>query len=204
MHLADNQPDLPGLGDIPAAIARAAHRAPGLATCPVDHVALCVEAANLPRYVEQVVQQLPAARVSDYCIGDRGSGMRIVELRDVAAAVHLVLAAPTGSRGQLVEFLALTGAEGLQHIAFAVPDARAAVAELAARGLRFEGGADAPERAVIEARDGDNWVRQAFTEPLFDGFFIEVIERRGILGMRARNIDALYALKAQGEHRMAS
>lgn len=130
--------------------------------------------------------------------------MRIAELRDADAGLHVVLAAPTGRRGQLAEFLAETGAEGLQHIAFAVPDARAAVLELAAHGLHLEGGDEAPERALIEEREGENWVRQAFTKPLFGGFFLEVIERKGILAMRPGNISALYDLKEQCENRMAS
>lgn len=203
MHLADKQIDLPGIRDIPAALAGVARRAASLASCPVDHVALCIEAVNFPRYLRQVRQQLPASSVSEYCIGDPDSGMRIAEVRDSGAGVHLVLAAPTGGRGQLVEFLAATGAEGLQHVAFTVPDARAAVLDLAGRGLRFVGGADDPARAIVEAREGDNWLRQAFTEPLFGAFFIEVIERRGIVAMRPANIDALYALKAGCESQAA-
>ena len=98
----------------------------------------------------------------------------------------------------MVEFLSETGAEGLQHIAFAVPDVRAAVLDLGARGLPFVGGGD-PARAIVEAREGDNWLRQAFTEPLFGRFFIEVIERKGIVEMRPGNIESLYALKDECE-----
>jgi 4-hydroxyphenylpyruvate dioxygenase-like putative hemolysin len=162
-------------------------------------VALCVEAVNFDRYVERARQQLPGSRAREYSIGDLQDGMRIAEIRDRDAGVHIVLAAPTGDRGQLVEFLAVTGAEGLQHVAFAVPDATAAVAQLSAQGLRFVGGAVDPARAIVEVREGDSWLRQAFTEPLFGQFFIEVVERQGIVEMRPQNIRSLYDMKAGSE-----
>jgi 4-hydroxyphenylpyruvate dioxygenase-like putative hemolysin len=197
MHLVDRQIDLPGIPDIPSAVARVVRRAAGLAACAVDHVALCVEAGNFDRYVERARQQLPGSRFSEYSIGDLQDGMRIAEVRDRDAGVHIVLAAPTGDRGQLAEFLAVTGAEGLQHVAFAVPDAAAAVAELSAQGLCFVGGAVDPARAIVEVREGDSWLRQAFTEPLFGEFFIEVVERRGIVEMRPENIRSLYDMKSE-------
>lgn len=194
MHLADRPIDLPGIPDVPTAVARVVRRAAGLSVCSVDHVALCVEAVNFDGYVERARQRLPGSRSTEYTIGERQDGMRIAEIRD--AGVHIVLAAPTGDRGQLAEFLAVTGAEGLQHVAFAVPDVAAAVAELSAQGLRFVGGAVDPARAIVEVREGDSWLRQAFTEPLFGAFFIEVIERRGIVEMRPENIRSLYDMKA--------
>lgn len=203
MHLADNQMDLPGIRDVPAAVARVTRRVASLAVYPLDHVALCVEAASFDRYVRQVREQLPSCGATEYTAGDPDSGMRIAELRDPDAGVHVVLAAPRGNRGQLVDFLATTGGEGLQHVAFVVPDVRAAVTDLAARGLRFVGGARDPALAIVEAREGDNWLRQAFTEPLFGGFFLEVVERRGIVEMRPGNIDQLYAMKAEREHQAA-
>ncbi len=205
MHFAYKHLDLPGIPDIPSAVARVGRRAASLARCQVDHVALCVEAANFDRYVRYARQQLPASTFGEYLIGDAGNGMRIAEVRDPDTGVHVVLAAPTGGRGQLVEFLAQTGGEGLQHVAFVVPNVRAAVLDLAAIGLRFVGGAGDgnPGRAIVEVREGDNCLRQAFTEPLFGGFFIEVIERKGIMEMRPANIRSLYELKDECEHPVA-
>lgn len=197
MHFPQIQIDLPGINDVPSAVSRVALRVASLAGCPVDHVTLCVESVNLPSYVSRVRQQLPSATASEYCVGDPDSGMRIVELRDQAAGVHVVLAAPTGERGQVAEFLAGKGAEGLQHVGFAVPDVRSAMAELAAQGLRFVGGAENPERAIVEVREGENWLRQAFTEPLFGGFFVELIERQGIVEMRPENIRSLFSMNEE-------
>jgi len=202
MHRAETYIDLPGIQDVPSAVARVTRRAASLAGYTIDHVALCVEAANLSRYVARAREQLPAATSREYCVADFAGGMRIVEVRDPGAGVHVVLAAPTGERGQLVDFLDLTGAEGLQHVAFAVPDVRAAVVDLAARGLHFVGGANDPERAIVEVREGESWLRQAFTEPLFGGMFFELIERRGIVEMRPENIESLYAMKADCERRV--
>lgn len=203
MHMADKDIDVPGIRDIPGAVAEVTRRAASLAGCTLDHVALCVEAANLTRYVERVRGKLPASRFSECRVGEPDSGMWIAVIEEPEAAVHVVLAAPTGDKGQLADFLLQTGAEGLQHIAFAVPDLRAAMAGLAAQGFRFVGGAEDPDRAIVEVREGDRWLRQAFTEPLFGGFFLELIERHGIEGMRTGNIQSLYALNENSHCRTA-
>ena len=129
--------------------------------------------------------------------------MRIAVIEAPEAAVHVVLAAPTGDSGQLADFLVQTGAEGLQHLAFAVPDLRAAMVDLVAQGFRFVGGAEDPDRAIVEVREGDSWLRQAFTEPLFGGIFLELIERNGITGMRPGNIQSLYVLNEDSQCRTA-
>ena len=201
MRLADRNIDVPGIADVPAAVAAVIRRAPSLAGRPLDHVTLCVAAANLLVYAQRVRTQLPASRFSEYRVGDADSGMWIAEIEDSEAAIHVVLAAPTGAKGQLAEFLAQNGAEGLQHVAFAVPDLGPAMADLQAQGFRFVGGAD-EDQAVVEVREGDCWLRQAFTEPLSGGFFLELVERHGITGMRPRNIESLYTLKEDTSSRM--
>jgi len=203
MRLADRNIDVPGIPGVPEAVAAITRRAPSLAGRPLDHVTLCVEAANLPVYAERVRRQLPGSRFSEYRIGEGDSGLWIAEIEDAEAGIHVVLAAPTGDKGQLAEFLVQNGAEGLQHVAFAVPDLGVAMADLVAQGFRFVGGADAPDQAVVEVREGDCWLRQAFTEPLFGGFFLELVERHGITGMRPRNIESLYTLKEDTSSRTA-
>lgn len=196
MRLADKDIDVPGIRDIPGAVAEVTRRAASLAGRPLDHITLCVEAANLHCYVERVRRHLPASRFSEYRVGEADTGMWIAEIEEPESAVHVVLAAPTGDKGQVADFLAQTGAEGLQHVAFSVPDLRAAMTDLKAQGLRFVGGAEDPDRAILEVREGDRWLRQAFTEPLFGGFFLELIERKGMSGLHPGNIQSLYSLNA--------
>ncbi|MDP2325122.1 MAG: VOC family protein [Gammaproteobacteria bacterium] len=194
MRLADTDINVPGIRDIPGTVAEVTRRVASLAGRPIDHVALCVEAANLQRYIGQVRQKLPASLLGEFQIGEPDSGMRIAAIEDTASEIHVVLVAPSGSKGQLAEFLARTGAEGLQHIAFAVPDLRAAMSCAAAEGLKFAGGSENLDRAILEVREGDRWLRQTFTEPVFGEFFVELIERHGITGMDPRNIQSLYDL----------
>ena len=203
MRLADAGIDVPGIQDIPGAVAEVTRRAASLAGRPLDHITLCVEAANLQCYVERVRRQLPASRFSEYRVGEPDSGMWIAEIEEPSVSLHVVLAAPTGARGQVADFLTHTGAEGLQHLAFAVPDLRAAMADLIAQGIRFVGGAEDPDRAILEVREGDRWLRQAFTEPLFGSFFLELIERNGMTGLHPGNIQSLYALNENGRRRSA-
>jgi hypothetical protein len=82
---------------------------------------------------------------------------------------------------------------GLQHVAFAVTALVPALAALEARGLRFLGGPGAA--AVTELREGEHWLRQVFTEPVWGGFFVELVERHGVTGLHASNIRAMNAAK---------
>lgn len=201
MRLSEMDIDVPGIRDIPGAMAEVSRRAASLAGRPVDHVTLCVEAANLVQYTGRVRKRLPASRIGEYRVGEPDSGMLIAEIEDSATAVHVVLAAPTGTDGQVAEFLSRTGAEGLQHIAFTVTDLRAAMASLAAEGLKFVGGAEERDRAILEVREGDRWLRQTFTEPLFGEFFVELIERNGMTGLHPNNMQSLYELNEGSQGR---
>lgn len=191
---ADCNIDLPGGRDIPSVVAEVVRRVPLLADCEVDHVAFCVEAINFDRHVRRLSEQLPAASIREYRVGDADSGMRTAEIRDAGRSLHLVLSAPLGDRGQIATFLSRTGREGLQHIAFSVPDVATSVKQLAAEGLCFVGGTDDPQLAVVEVEEDGTSLRQAFTEPLFGEFFVEIIERNGITEMRTENIRALYEM----------
>jgi 4-hydroxyphenylpyruvate dioxygenase-like putative hemolysin len=159
----------------------------------LDHVTLCVDAGNLGRYAALLAAQLPGARSERHRVGAPADGMDIIALSHAASGVHVVLAAPTGPGGQVAEFLDAAGCEGLQHVAFAVTALAPALAALEARGLRFVGGPGAA--AVIELREGEHWLRQVFTEPVWGGFFVELVERHGVTGLHASNIRAMYAAK---------
>lgn len=155
-----------------------------------DHVTLCVEAGELAGCTAALRAQLPAAECEHHRVGAAGDGMDIVAVTDAASGVHVVLAAPTGPGGQVADFLADAGCAGLQHVAFAVSELEPALAALEARGLRFVDGPGAG--AIIEVREGERWLRQAFTERVWGGFFVELVERRGITGLRAANIRSMY------------
>lgn len=159
----------------------------------VDHVTLCVDAGNLDRYTALLAAQLPGAARERHRIGAPEDGMDIVALSDAASGVHVVLAAPSGPGGHVAGFLEAAGCEGVQHLAYTVPGLAPAIAALEARGLRFVGGPG--PAAIIELRDGERWLRQVFTEPVWGGFFVELVERHGIAGLHAANIGTMYAGK---------
>jgi 4-hydroxyphenylpyruvate dioxygenase-like putative hemolysin len=158
---------------------------------PIDHVTVCVYPENLAAYAEKIAARLPSARCERYDAGTGLSGMSIAAI-SLANGFRIVLAAPTGESGQVAEFLARTGCEGLQHVAFSVPEMGAAYAALAEGGVTFLGGSG--EEAVVELRDEDRWLRQAFTAPLWGEFFIEILERHGIEGLHPGNMQSLYEM----------
>jgi 4-hydroxyphenylpyruvate dioxygenase-like putative hemolysin len=121
--------------------------------------------------------------------------MRIAAVADRDTGVHVVLAAPRGQSGQVADYLARTGCEGLQHVAFRVKSVRRSLDALARHGLRFIGSTAHRHDAMIEMRQGDRWLRQAFTEPLWGEFFIEIVERRGVSGLLAANMQSLYEMR---------
>lgn len=166
---------------------------------PLDHVTVCVYADNLDAYVAQLRATLPAAVCERYRVGTDHAGMMIAAISDPASGVQIVLAAPVGDVGQVAEFLANTGCEGLQHLAFSVPSVHAALHALQGQGLRFVGSTPGcRDDAIIELREEDRWLRQAFTEPVWGEFFIELVERKGITGLHPGNIQALYDMNEQG------
>lgn len=171
---------------------------PGAAP-PIDHVTVCVYPENLDTYAGLLCASLPSASCGRYSVGSGDSGMRIAAISDPATGAHIVLAAPIGKTGQVADFLANTGCEGLQHVAFTVPSVHETLGALAGRGMRFIGATagDAGD-AVIELREDDRWLRQAFTEPLWGEFFVEILERNGIDGLHASNIESLYKMNERG------
>lgn len=185
---------VPGLAEVSGTLARIRGRSPSLASCAVDHVSVCVLVANLPCYTDRIRAALRGATCSQHLIGDEDSGMWIADLEDRQAGVHLVLAAPAGPRGQVAEFLAVTGGEGLQHLAFAVPSLEQAMTRLDQEGIAFVGGREGFPGTILEVHEGEDTLRQAFTAPLWGGFFVELVERRGIRGLRPANMQALYAI----------
>lgn len=174
------------------------------AAARIDHVAVCVYPENLDVYAEVLCARLPAASCERYTVGTNEAGMRIAAISEPSSGAHIVLSAPTGRAGQLADFLANTGCEGLQHVAFSVPSVRGALDALTARGMRFIGAsAGSAGEAVIELREDGGYLRQAFTEPLWGEFFVEVLERNGISGLRASNIQSLYEINERGRNRVS-
>lgn len=174
------------------------------AAARIDHVAVCVYPENLNAYADALCARLPAASCERYTVGTDESGMRIAAISEPSSGAHIVFSAPTGRAGQLADFLANTGCEGLQHVAFSVPSVRGALAALTGRGMRFIGAsAGSADEAVVELREDGGYLRQAFTEPLWGEFFVEVLERNGISGLRASNIQSLYEINERGRNRVS-
>jgi methylmalonyl-CoA/ethylmalonyl-CoA epimerase len=127
----------------------------------LDHVGIVV--ANLSESIDrwQPVLGPPESPPEEV----PGGGVRVAFF--AAGETHLEFVEPSGLKSPVSKFLATRGG-GLHHIAFAVPDVDAALAEVAARGGR-----------LIDAhgRPGARGRRIGFAHPAaFGGVLVEFVE----------------------------
>jgi len=127
----------------------------------LDHVGIVV--ASLPEAIERWRPVLgepsgPAEEVP-------GGGVRVAFLS--AGATHIELVEPTGPESPVSKFLATRGG-GIHHLAYAVTDVDAALAEVAKRGGRL---------LDLRGRPGARGRRVGFCHPsAFGGVLVEFVE----------------------------
>ena len=128
-----------------------------------DHVGVVV--AHLPEALERWRPVLgePTSPPEEV----PGNDIRVAFLE--AGDLHVELIEPTSLRSPVSKFLATRGG-GLHHIAFAVPDVDAALADVAARGGRL---------IDHHARLGARGRRVGFAHPAtFGGVLVEFVEEK--------------------------
>lgn len=197
--------------------------APGRAEA-LDHIALCVPAADLDRVANLYARAfgLTWTPVDRIVIGDGEQAMDSAVLAGPGCTFTLVAPGPGSQRGQLEAFLDASRGAGVQHIAVRVPDIVAEVRRASGQGAQFLPALSAyydrlPARlgrippphsldalrstGVLADTDAHGPMWQIFTRPLKrpSEFFIEFIERRGSQGFGSGNIRALYEAKAAAE-----
>jgi methylmalonyl-CoA epimerase len=128
-----------------------------------DHVGIVV--ANIPEALElwRPILGEPASPPEEV----PGSGVRVAFL--AVGGTHVELVEPTGLKSPVSKFLATRGG-GIHHLAFAVPDVDAALAEVATRGGRL---------IDRHSRPGARGRRVGFAHPsAFGGVLVEYVEER--------------------------
>lgn len=129
----------------------------------LDHIGIVV--ASIPEALERWKRALGSPTSPPEEVP--GGGVRVAFLS--AGASHVELVEPTGPNSPVSKFLASRGG-GLHHIAFAVPDVDAALAEVARAGGRL-----LDERG----RPGARGRRVGFCHPsAFGGVLVEFVEDR--------------------------
>lgn len=129
----------------------------------LDHIGIVV--ASIPEALERWKRALGSPTSPPEEVP--GGGVRVAFLS--GGASHVELVEPTGPNSPVSKFLASRGG-GLHHIAFAVPDVDAALAEVARAGGRL-----LDERG----RPGARGRRVGFCHPsAFGGVLVEFVEDR--------------------------
>ncbi|HYA70033.1 MAG TPA: methylmalonyl-CoA epimerase [Thermoplasmata archaeon] len=129
----------------------------------LDHVGIVV--ASIPEALERWRPILGAPEAPPEEVP--GGGVRVAFL--TAGEPHVELVEPTGPDSPVSKFLASRGG-GIHHLAFAVPDVDAALAEVARRGGRL---------LDTKGRPGARGRRVGFCHPAaFGGVLVEYVEER--------------------------
>lgn len=181
----------------------------------LDHVAVCVEAGTLERWVEfyQRVFGFTLGHREEIATESTGMNSRVVQNPSGSCKIPLVEPAPGARKSQVAEFLGFYGGPGVQHLALSTQNMRPTVRRLREHGVEFirvpnsyyetfesrVGGlggelADFHDLGILVDRDDSGYLLQTFTRSVNDRptMFFEVIERRGALGFGAGNIRALF------------
>lgn len=127
----------------------------------VDHIGIVV-----PNVAEAVERWRPLLGAPESAVPEEiaGNGVRASFLS--AGETHLELLEPTGPDSPVAKFLESRGG-GLHHIAFAVPDVDAALADVARRGGRL---------IDVKGRPGARGRRVGFCHPsAFGGVLVEFV-----------------------------
>jgi 4-hydroxymandelate synthase len=188
----------------------------------IDHLAVCLPAADLLPTAARWIDQLGFVRTFEERVSVGGQAMDSVVIQDPAGALVLTLLAqdPAMGHGQVARFVEANGGAGVQHVAFRTPHILDDVERLRARGVELlripptyyekllaNVGDDLEEverlRHLGVLRDRDLWgtIFQVFTRSTHprDTLFFELVERRGARTFGSGNIKALYEAVGRGE-----
>lgn len=184
----------------------------------VDHVAMCVAAAELESVVRRYreifgFRQIFQERIE---VGEQAMDSVVVQSPSRGVTFTIIAPDPALRPGQIDDFLRSHDGAGVQHLAFATDDIVTAVRTFGARGAQFLGTPasyyDGIEERLgvvglpLEAlRAGDILVDRDHHGEMFQifarsmsvrrTFFLELIQRCGALTFGSNNIKALYEAK---------
>lgn len=218
------RPSFKVFGNVRLGIAHPADSMPGVEATEqieaTDHFAVCVQRGRLQEVCELLEQTLDFRDIFRETIevGEQSMVSRVEQSPDATITFTIIEPGP-GPAGQISQFLANNGGEGIQHIAFRVPNAVRAVDDIAKAGVEFlstphayyEGLnqhaeyrhriSDLEERGLLVDTDHDGALFQVFTRSTHPQgtLFYEVIERDGARTFGSGNIRALYEAVRRSE-----
>jgi 4-hydroxyphenylpyruvate dioxygenase len=182
----------------------------------IDHVACCVEAGSLAKWVDFYERAFGFGEIHHEDVATERSAMNSKVVGSEDRAIKLPMMEPATGRGksQIDEFLEYNHGPGGQHVAFLSDDIVATVRALRADGwvafLETPGAYyDAvPERVgdieedlrdlrelnVLVDRDRWGYLLQVFTRPVTGKptSFLEIVQRKGARGFGGGNVRALF------------
>ncbi|MFI0977803.1 4-hydroxyphenylpyruvate dioxygenase [Streptomyces sp. NPDC021093] len=186
----------------------------------IDHCVAAVEAGRMEEWVDFYQRVLGFSTMTEFVDGEiatRYSALRSIVVADPARRVKFPVVEPAASEraSQVDEFLRFHAGPGIQHVALATQDIRAAVSAMRQGGVEFldtpdtyyddpalpgrleplnVSAEDLRHHGILLDSDTDGTLLQILTRPLQDrptGFF-ELIERHGSLGFGVGNFAALF------------
>jgi len=221
IYFIDRRTDLGRVWDIEFEPAETADRAQaGLLT--VDHISQSMHYEEMLSWMLFYTSLLDVSKLPVRDVLDPGGLVKSQVLQTADGKLRLVLNASLSKRALSSRFLSDAFGSGVQHIAFATSDIFATARRLKANQLDIlavpdnyyddlESATDlsAPQIAELKAhnllygRDEAGEYLQMYTQNFEQGFFFEIVERRGYHGFGAVNAPIRLAAQSrllQGEH----
>jgi len=181
----------------------------------IDHVAVCVEAGTLARWIDFYERAFAFRELhhEDVATGRSAMNSKVVESEDGSIKFPLMEPAPGHGKSQIDEYLDYHHGAGAQHLALLSTDIAATVRTLREGGIEFlenpgeyydalparigdiDEDLDELRRLnVLVDRDRSGYLLQVFTKPVTGRptGFLEIIQRKGARGFGGGNVRALF------------
>lgn len=181
----------------------------------IDHVAICVEAGALERWVTFYKETLGFEQVHEENVETEHSAMNSKAMQDPSGRIKFPMMepAPGKRKSQIEEYLEAYQGAGAQHLAVLTDDIVGTVGALRANGIEFRQapgtyfdmlearvgaiGVDVAalrEQHILVDRDRWGYLLQIFARPAQSRptLFCEIIQRVGARGFGSGNIKALF------------
>jgi 4-hydroxyphenylpyruvate dioxygenase len=181
----------------------------------IDHVAICVEAGSLSRWIDFYKRAFDfrEAHHEDIVTDHSAMNSKVVESGNGAVKFPLMEPAPGRGKSQIEEYLDYHHGAGAQHLALLSADIASSVRSLREGGVGFletssdyydrilerVGGIEEDVRVLRELKvlvDRDKWgyLLQVFTKPVTGRptGFLEIVQRKGARGFGGGNVRGLF------------
>jgi len=187
----------------------------GASLAAIDHIACCVEAGTLEKWIAFYERAFGfhEAHHEDIVTDHSAMNSKVVESENGAIKFPLMEPAPGHAKSQIEEYLDYHHGPGAQHLALLSSDIAATVRVLRDGGIEFlptpvtyydalparlgridEDLAELRDLNILADRDRWGYLLQVFTRPVTGRptGFLEVVQRKGARGFGGGNVRALF------------